>query len=269
MELHIGCSGWFYWGWRGKFYPESCPTNRWFKHYTRHFKTVELNAPFYSWPKRSSVRSWIKQAPKSFLYSIKINRMITHDLRLAGAKMLTEQFYLDTAEPLGKQCGCILFQFPPSFRFTRGRLKLIVSRLDPRYRSVVEFRHKSWWNAEVYRALRKRGIIFCSVSAPRLPDQLIRTADDIYIRLHGATQWYRHDYSNEELKEWAAKIAASGAKRAWIYFDNDRDANSVRNAKTLTRLLKRPARPVAGRPPARARRNNSQKSHSPPRRRAA
>src|ERR1700691_2936657 len=48
--LNVGCSGWFYWHWRGTFYPQELPTGLWFRHYASRFKTVELNAPFYSWP---------------------------------------------------------------------------------------------------------------------------------------------------------------------------------------------------------------------------
>src|SRR5688572_8221013 len=47
-EFHVGCSGWFYWHWRDQFYPPGTPSNRWFEHYAKQFKTVELNAPFYS-----------------------------------------------------------------------------------------------------------------------------------------------------------------------------------------------------------------------------
>jgi uncharacterized protein YecE (DUF72 family) len=241
LQVHIGCSGWFYWGWRGRFYPRELPTHKWFAHYIRHFKTVELNAPFYSWPKRAAVRGWLRQLPprSRFRYSVKANRMITHDHRMEGTAMLVDQFYIDVAETLGERMGCVLFQFPPSFRFTKTRLSTIVKQLDPeRARSVVEFRHKSWWNAEVYRALRRRGIIFCSVSAPRLPETLVKTADDIYVRLHGTSRWYRHDYSREELADWAQKIRESGAKTVWIYFDNDRDAHSIKNARALRRMLK-------------------------------
>ena len=39
-EVHVGCSGWFYWHWRGAFYPAQLPTGRWFEHYARRFKTV-------------------------------------------------------------------------------------------------------------------------------------------------------------------------------------------------------------------------------------
>ena len=50
---------------------------------------------------------------------------------------------------------------------------------------------------------------------------MVRTADDVYLRMHGPVRWYRHDYSTEELKRWAERIKASGAKRTWVYFNND------------------------------------------------
>ena len=43
---------------------------------------------------------------------------------------------------------------------------------------------------------------------------------------HGPERWYRHDYSKDELANWANRIRASGAKGAWIYFNNDSDAHA-------------------------------------------
>ena len=153
-----------------------------------------------------------------------------------------------------RETGCFLFQLPPSYRYTRARLDAIVSQLDPARRNVVEFRHASWWNEDVYSAFHKAGIIFCSCSGPRLPDELIRTAAEVYVRLHGPERWYHHDYSDDELLEWANKIRASGAKRAWIYFNNDDDAYAPKNALALRRLLAGFGRGTAkkesaGRPP--------------------
>ncbi|HEX8076385.1 MAG TPA: DUF72 domain-containing protein, partial [Chthoniobacterales bacterium] len=107
----------------------------------------------------------------------------------------------------------------------------------PQFRNVVEFRHKSWWRESVYRRFRERGLIFCCVSAPRLPDELVRTSEVIYARLHGRSRWYRHDYTDEELDEWASKIESSGAREAWIYFDNDREGFAIKNAQELRRRL--------------------------------
>ena len=60
----------------------------------------------------------------------------------------------------------------------------------------------------------------------------------MYIRFHGTKRWYRHDYTPEELAVWAARIRASGAKRVWAYFNNDREGYAIKNAKELIRQLK-------------------------------
>jgi uncharacterized protein YecE (DUF72 family) len=133
--------------------------------------------------------------------------------------------------------GCFLFQLPPSFHYSPARLRRIVKQLDPARRNVVEFRHSSWWNEEVYAAFRDHGIIFCSCSGPRLPRELIKTADEIYLRFHGTSQWYRHDYSAAELAAWTDEIRVSGAKRVWAYFNNDRDCYAIKNALTLRKQL--------------------------------
>ncbi|MBA3762825.1 MAG: DUF72 domain-containing protein, partial [Chthoniobacterales bacterium] len=85
----------------------------------------------------------------------------------------------------------------------------------------------------------QRSLIFCTVSAPRLPEDLITTNKMIYARLHGRSRWYRDDYTDEELEAWAGKIRDSGAREAWIYFDNDRDAFAIKNAHELIRCLRR------------------------------
>jgi uncharacterized protein YecE (DUF72 family) len=93
-------------------------------------------------------------------------------------------------------------------------------------------------NETVYEAFRKTGTIFCSCSGPRLPDELIKTADNIYIRFHGVKNWYRHDYSKDELVVWAKRIDDSGAKTVWAYFNNDRDGYAIKNVRALSRLLR-------------------------------
>ncbi|WP_456843291.1 DUF72 domain-containing protein [Bradyrhizobium sp. USDA 4486] len=95
--------------------------------------------------------------------------------------------------------------------------------------------------------MRNAGIIFCSCGGPRLPDELVRTADEVYVRLHGPERWYHHNYSDEELLKWASRIRGSGAKRAWIYFNNDYDAHAPDNAQALYRMLA-PSSPNGGPP---------------------
>ena len=233
----IGCSGWYYWHWHGGFYPADLPRADWFRYYAEQFDTVELNAPFYSWPTVATVRGWLKQAEgRRFIYTVKVCELITHVKRFTGTKTLVRDFG-HIADLLGDRMGCFLFQLPPSFHYTAARLRRIVEQLDPARPNVVEFRHASWWNEKVFSSFRERGIIFCSCSGPRLPDELVKTADEIYLRFHGPKRWYRHDYSPDELAEWTRRIKVSGATRIWAYFNNDRDCYAIRNARELRRQL--------------------------------
>src|SRR5689334_12920331 len=108
MQIHIGCSGWFYWHWRGDFYPADLPTSRWFNHYEKNFSTVELNAPFYRWPTPSTIQCWRRQSKRrGFRYCIKVNQLITHEKRLVGTKKLIREFSA-IADVLKEKMGCFL-----------------------------------------------------------------------------------------------------------------------------------------------------------------
>jgi uncharacterized protein YecE (DUF72 family) len=236
-RFNVGCSGWFYWHWKQCFYPPDLSTKDWFAHYAARFKTVELNAPFYSWPSVATVGTWLKQAGRrDFVYTVKASELITHVKRFVGTKTLVQDFgYI--ADLLGPRMGCLLFQLPPSYHYSPARLRGIVSQLEPHRRNVVEFRHASWWNDRVYAAFKDAGIIFCSCSGAKLPDELIKTAPEIYVRFHGTTRWYRHNYSKPELEIWARRIEESSTERVWAYFNNDRECHAIANARTLKRLL--------------------------------
>jgi len=235
--LNIGCSGWFYWHLKGSFYPTQMPTSAWFAHYADHFDTVELNAPFYSWPTLAGVRAWSAQAEgRDMIYTVKVSELVTHIRKFEDCATLIRDFgYI--ADLLGPRMGCFLFQLPPSFDYSPERLQLILGQLDPARRNVVEFRHRSWWTDEVYAAFEAAGAIFCSCSGPRLPDPVIKTADDIYVRFHGTERWYRHDYSAAELADWARRIEQANARRVWVYFNNDHDGYAIKNATMLAQML--------------------------------
>ena len=236
MNAFVGCSGWFYWHWRNLFYPEEIPTHRWFRHYTENFDTVELNAPFYRWPEKATVRRWVRDASPGFKYTVKVNGLITHERRFVGTAKLVQEFY-QIADTLGELMGCFLFQLPPSYRYHPARLATILRQLNTNYKNVVEFRHKTWWRENVYRAFRDAGVCFCSVSGPRLPEELVQTTPWVYLRFHGRTKWYRYNYSEEELAEWVSKVQAISPEEVWAYFNNDREAHAIHNAKTLRGML--------------------------------
>jgi uncharacterized protein YecE (DUF72 family) len=70
-----------------------------------------------------------------------------------------------------------------------------------------------------------------------LPNAVVKTAGDIYVRFHGVERWYRHDYTRDELMDWAERIREARAERLWIYFNNDFNGYAIKNATTLAEIL--------------------------------
>ncbi len=66
-------------------------------------------------------------------------------------------------------------------------------------------------------------------NTPYDPDRL--TSDIRYIRLHGRRRWYADSYSAKELEEiaqLAGRLGERGAKKVYVFFNNDFDANAVK-----------------------------------------
>jgi len=236
MANYLGTSGWYYQHWRGVFYPADLKQSKWFDFYCSKFKTVELNSTFYHFPTEKTAQTWYKKSPEGFIYTLKVNRFITHVKKFKGCKKQIRDFYRIGAL-LKEKRGCFLFQLPPSLKYSKGKLKEIISCLDGVYKNVVEFRHQSWFKEEVYDLLKEEGIIYCVVSAPGLPEDFKRTAKDVYVRFHGKESWYGSNYSTKELEMYAKKIKKLRAKNNWIYFNNDYKAYAVKNCLMMKKLF--------------------------------
>lgn len=245
-RFFLGCSGYFYWGWRGRFYPENLKSKDWLSFYAGIFNTVELNSTFYSFPKRENLKRLKRSVPEGFTFSVKANRSITHLRRFRETEDMIEKFYLEVSDGLGNRLGPVLFQMPPSYRYSEDNLERILKQLKGDFINVLEFRHTSWWREEVFSILRSEGVVFCSVSFPGLPEELVETSNKVYIRFHGKEGKYRYRYSKEELKIWAESIRGSGAEEVYVYFNNDYNANAPDNCRELMNLLRiRPYREVS------------------------
>jgi uncharacterized protein YecE (DUF72 family) len=61
MKIYIGTSGWQYYHWKGKFYPEDSPSKDFLKFYSKYFNTVEINTSFYHFTKKSTFEKWLTQ----------------------------------------------------------------------------------------------------------------------------------------------------------------------------------------------------------------
>ena len=238
--VRVGCSGWNYDHWRnGVFYPPRMAAREWLDFYARHFDTVEVNATFYRLPKRDVVANWVKGSPPEFLFSIKMSRYITHIKRLLDLGSGVQTFY-DRIEPLVRspKLGPVLWQFPGTFRRDDERLANALARLPPG-RHCFEFRHESWFVAEVTALLREHGVALVIGDHPDRKFQTHElTAAWTFVRFHGGSRGQRGNYSRSELEEWAQRIEDwRRVADVYAYFNNDWEGFAIKNGLWLKERL--------------------------------
>jgi uncharacterized protein YecE (DUF72 family) len=237
----VGCSGWQYKDWREELYPKGCPQREWLAVYARAFPTVEVNSTFYRLPKREPVAHWAEQVGEDFVFAVKVSRYLTHIKRLTtvadGMARLLERI-----EPLrhAGRLGPLLWQLPPNFQRDDERLAGALAELPGGLRHAFEFRHTSWFHDDVYTLLREHGVaaVLAHDARRELP-MPPPTADFGFVRFHWGKRGRRGNYSETEIAEWAERLRAlARGRQVFAYFNNDWEGFAVRNALTLTRLLK-------------------------------
>jgi len=237
-KVLVGTSGYVYDHWRHRFYPEKLSKAKWLEFYASHFNTVELNNTFYRLPSEAAFANWRDSSPDNFVFAVKVSRFITHIKRLKDAEEPVETF-LSRAKNLGTKLGPLLYQLPPNMHRNDDRLESFLSGLPSGMEHVVEFRHQSWLEDEVFEILHKHNVGLCVFDMPDISCPLVATADFAYIRFHGSTGLYWSCYSDDELSRWARKLVdlVASLRAVYIYFNNDAEAFAVKNAMTLRGYL--------------------------------
>lgn len=235
-KFYIGCSGFHYKEWGGKIYPEKLPQTKWFEFYCEHFNTLEVNSTFYKFPTEKSFTKWYNTSPDDFKFSIKAPRLITHYKKFSDCEKFISDFYTSVSKGLQEKLGCVLFQFPPRLIYTPEMLELIINNVDNSFKNVFEFRDISWWNENVFDQFKKQNLIFCGVSFPKLPDEVMITTEIIYYRFHGVPVLYKSTYTEGFIENIYQEIKKFNPKEAWIYFNNTWGNAANINSKYLQEL---------------------------------
>ena len=173
-NIRIGTSAYTYWN-KAKPSPFEWYINQ-------GFNSIEINYSFYRFPTIGSINVWQMNAPKDFTFSIKVHRSITHYNKLKQPRWieLWERF-LKIFEPIENMVDFWLFQMPANFKFRPDNLERvrsffncenIIQRIVTRKKAVIEFRDSSWWDQLSLKEVERTGIVFCSVDAPALPNQI-------------------------------------------------------------------------------------------------
>jgi len=107
----------------------------------------------------------------------------------------------------------VLFQLPPNLKKDLPRLDAFLHMLPEGHRAAFEFRNDSWFDDEVYALLRRAGAaLVLSEREDNAPPPLVETAPWGYVRLR------LEQYSDDDLKRWAERIAATAWNETFVYF---------------------------------------------------
>jgi uncharacterized protein YecE (DUF72 family) len=220
MLLHVGTSGFAYKEWKGGFYPEKTAADAMLPFYAARLSTVEINNTFYRMPRESVLTGWAAAVPEAFRFVLKASQRITHFARL-GEDGGALDYFLRTASVLGQQLGPTLFQLPPNMRKDLAKLQAFLAKLPHRWRAAFEFRHDSWFDDEVYAALRERDVALVYAEDEDGATPLLPTTGWGYLRLR------RPAYTPAELEQQAARVGAQPWAEAFVFFKHEEGAPAL------------------------------------------
>jgi uncharacterized protein YecE (DUF72 family) len=233
MNLYIGTSGFGYKEWKGKFFPPDIKPADMLRFYAERFNAVEINNTFYRMPKKELLEGWLKEVPSAFTFGLKAPQKITHIRRLKECQQELE-YFLEVASVLKRQLGPLLFQLPPNLKKDADRLRNFLKLLPAERRITFEFRHETWFDDEIFTALKEHNAALCiaeSEDPPQTPFQ--PTADWGYFRLR------RLDYTDADLKSWFTKIQNQKTwSDTYTFFKHEEEAHGPNFAQGFQSLLK-------------------------------
>jgi uncharacterized protein YecE (DUF72 family) len=167
-------------------------------------------------PTPKIVAGWNAVTPAGFSFVLKAPQRITHIARLKNVDE-NLRFFLETARGLGPKLGPILFQLPPNFKKDVARLGDVLTQFPPDLKCAWEFRHASWFAAEVYDVLRTGNAALCVADTEDGTTPLEATADFGYVRLRD------EGYGKKALGQWTEKIRGMGEgwSAAYVFFKHE------------------------------------------------
>ena len=229
MEIRTGTSGFAYKEWKGAFYPEDLPADRFLSYYAERFRACEINNTFFRMPNPETLRGWVTQVPPSFEFVLKASRQITHSKRLKDCADPVA-FLVRNARELGDQLGPILFQLPPNLKKDTERLKTFLGVIPEGVHAAFEFRHESWYEDDAVDALRSAGQALAIADTDELTAPRVATAPWGYLRLR------RVEYTDDEVRDWTSWTLAQPWTNAYAFFKHEDAATGPRLAARFAEL---------------------------------
>lgn len=234
MRPWIGTSGWSYDAWKGGFYPEKIGSSDMLGYYAERLPAVEVNNTFYRLPKRDVLEGWGEQvSDRHFRFVLKASRRITHQAKLGEGGYDALDFLTGNREALGAAAGPILFQTPPWLKKDTGLLEAFLDRLPDGLKAAFEFRSTSWFEDDVFDALRSRdaALVTAETEEPDKDPPFVSTAGWGYLRLR------KPAYEPDEVEAWAERIGGQDWTDAYVFFKHEDEGTGPRLAGRMLDLL--------------------------------
>jgi uncharacterized protein YecE (DUF72 family) len=189
--VFIGTSSWKYEGWRGTLYDEARYVFRGkfaktrferlcLAEYAEVFKTVCVDAAYYSFPRREYLEGLGDQVPDDFRFGLKVTDEITTrkfpnldrfrakagqpNANFLNADLFTTAF-LKPCEYIRPKVGVLMFEFSRFYAtdYEHGRefvadLDTFLGKLPKGWPYAVEMRNKHWLAPEYFACLSRHGV---------------------------------------------------------------------------------------------------------------
>ena len=260
--IRCGPAGWAHKHWEGVVYSRGLGQSfSPLAFLAERFDSLEITSSFYHMVRPELARDWSRLVAGNprFQFTARLNRQFTHERLVDDASI---RRFSEGLRPLLDQerLGCVLMQFPSSFRFTTENRAFLIQlrRLLNEFPLVAELRHSSWNVDEAFGTLIDYHIGFANLDQPQsvrsLPPTSRLTWRVGYVKLHGrhcgpgfdlfddrpyAISGNDYLYTPEELSTWRTRIedVARFAESTFVVFNNDSDGRSVVNALQMKSLL--------------------------------
>ncbi|MDN3583935.1 DUF72 domain-containing protein [Mucilaginibacter flavus] len=213
-------------------------------YYATLFNSIEINSSFYKLPIGKTVKKWADEVPDGFRFTFKLWREITHNKNLSFKPEDLSRF-MESIANAGDKKGSLLVQFPASIQVNNlpafGQLINTIRANDAgkEWDVAVEFRHRSWYQDNVFDLLQQYDISMVIHDMPASATPLSAVAGDVvYLRFHGPGGGYRGSYADDFLYEYAQYIKEwqSEGKNVYTYFNNTA-GDALNNLQVLKKYV--------------------------------
>jgi uncharacterized protein YecE (DUF72 family) len=236
-DIRVGTAGW---GISSRYAEQFPGAGTHLRRYSLVLGCAEINSSFYRPHMRKTYERWAASTPRSFCFSVKVPKAITHDQRLRDPEAVLDRF-AEEIGGLGDKLGVALVQLPPSLTFDEPVAAKFFKALAQRIfvPAVCEPRHRSWFTPEADAWLAERRI--ARVAADPIPAPHAFEPGGwrgiTYIRLHGSPRMYYSAYEPPFISALTRRLEAEKVP-AWCIFDNTAEGAALGDALSVQNKLK-------------------------------